>query len=302
VVTRRGLKSFIGWSDDRPDEPFAANAAWAPTTKVVMRVPEAALMPRVVIRNAERMRIGHPDLGPHGMPGFRMAESRWISPELEAWLGLACAPLASIRASYVSLVLDHGLLAVSRNGFVTDPATLDHLVTVTAMIGENLAAGAVAAPAFDNPLPAPDHSTWPGFMVPQPHEVDAFARLADANRMVQEDAVALHRTFRRLPFPGVAKGVLRGVVPGTSAHGRVVIAAQGGRTSGTYRTVVLSPAAPGAVTPVGGLLHQPTDSYVEVSDGIAAGWPRTRTPNGFDSEASIARAVATLRDLGLADL
>ena len=302
VVTRRGLKSFIGWSDDRPDEPFAANAAWAPTTKVVLRVPEADLMPQVVIRNAERMRRDHPDLGPHGMPGYRMAQSGWISPELQAWLGGACAPLTSIPASYVSLTLDHGLLAVARNGFISDPATLDHLVAVTAMIAQNLAAGAQSAPAFATRLPAPDHSAWPGFLIPQPHEVDAFARLADANRMVQEDAVALHRSFRLLPFPGVAKAVLRGVVPGTAAEGRVVVAAQGGRTSGTYRTVVLVPAAPGATTPVGGIRHQPTDTYAEVSDAVAAGWPRTRTPNGFDSEASIARAVATLRELGLAAL
>ena len=302
VVTRRGLKSMIGWSDDRPDEPFAANAAWAPTTKVVVRVPEAALMPQVVIRNAERMRIDHPDLGPHGMPGYRLADNGWISPELQAWLGLACAPLLSVDASYVSLRLDHGLLAVARNGFVHDPATLDHLVTTAATIAENFAAGAEPSPAFATRLPAPDPVAWPGFLTPQPHEIEAFARLADANRMVQEDALAMHRTFRRLPFPGVAKGVLRGVVPGASADGRVVIAVQGGRTSGYYRTVVLVPAAQGATTPVGGILHQATDSYVEVSDGVAAAWPRTRTPNGFDSEASISRAVAAIRDRGLADL
>lgn len=302
VVTRRGLKSMIGWSDDRPDEPFAANAAWAPTTKVVVRVPEAALMPQVVIRNAERMRIDHPDLGPHGMPGYRLADNGWISPELQAWLGLACAPLLSVDASYVSLRLDHGLLAVARNGFMHDPATLDHLVTTAATIAENFAAGAEPSPAFATRLPAPDPVAWPGFLTPQPHEIEAFARLADANRMVQEDALAMHRTFRRLPFPGVAKGVLRGVVPGASADGRVVIAVQGGRTSGYYRTVVLVPAAQGATTPVGGILHQATDSYVEVSDGVAAAWPRTRTPNGFDSEASISRAVAAIRDRGLADL
>ena len=302
VTTRRGFKSFIGWSDDRPDEPFAANAAWAPTTKVVVRVPEAVLMPRVVIRNAERMRIDHPDLAPHGMSGYRMAESGWISPEVQAWLALACAPLTAISASYVSLTLDHGLLAVARNGFVSDPATLDHLVAVTAMIAENLATGVEAAPMFADPLPPPDPATWPGFLTPQPHEIEAFARLAEANAMVQEDAVALHRSFRLLPFPGVAKAVLRGPITGTRADGRVVIAAQGGRTSGTYRTAVLAPAAVGAATPVGGLLHQPTDTYVEVSDGVAAAWPRTRTPNGFDSEASIGRAVAALRDRGLADL
>lgn len=299
VVTRRGFKSFIGWSDDRPDEPFAANAAWAPTTKVVVRVPEAVLMPRVVIRNAQRMRIDHPDLAPHGMSGFRMAESGWISPELRAWLATACAPLTAISASYVSLTLDHGLLAVARNGFVNDPATLDHLVAVAGTIAGNLAAGAQPAPDFADPLPPPDPATWPGFLTPQPHEIEAFARLAEVNDMTLEDALALHRSFRRLPFPGVAKGVLRGTVPGTGLDGRVVIAAQGGRTSGTYRTVVLAPAAPGATTPVGGSFHQPTDTNVEVSEGVAAAWPRTRTPNGFDSEASIARAVAAMQDLAV---
>jgi hypothetical protein len=235
------------------------------------------------------------------MPGFRMAQSQWISPEFEAWLGLACAPLTAISASYVSLTLDHGLLAVARNGFLSDPVTLDHLVSVASAIAQNLATGAEAPPAFAEPLPPPDPSRWPGFLVPQPHEMDAFDRLAQVNRMVQEDAVALHQAFRRLPFPGVAKGVLRGTIPGTETRGRVVIATQGGRTSGYYRTVVLAAATPGAVTPVGGILHQPTDSYAEIADGVVASWPRTRTPNGFDSEASIARAVATLRDLGLAE-
>jgi len=41
---------------------------------------------------------------------------------------------------------------------------------------------------------------------------------------------------------------------------------------------------------------------VEVADGIAAAWPRTRTrtPGGFGSEAALANGVTTLRDLGLA--
>lgn len=76
VTTRRGLKSLIGWSDDRPDEPFAANAAWAPTTRVVLRVPEAALLPKVVIRNEERIGSDHTDLGPHGLPGHRLVRSQ----------------------------------------------------------------------------------------------------------------------------------------------------------------------------------------------------------------------------------
>ena len=299
VTTRRGFKSFIGWSDDRPDEPFAANAAWAPTTKVVLRVPEAVLLPQVVIRNSARIRFDHPDLGPHGMPGYRMAKSGWIHEELLAWLGWACSPLASMHESYVSLTLDHGLLAVVRNGFVDNPEALDQLVAITAQIAQNLAAGTAASPAFDDPLPPPNYATWPGFLTLQPHEIEAFARLAQANRMAAEDAVALHQSFRRLPFPGMAKTVLRGIVPGTTTLGRVAIAAQGGRTSGTYRTVVLLPTAPGAATPVGGVFHKPSDTYVEVADGIAAGWPRARTPNGFDSEASIARAVSALRELRL---
>lgn len=302
VTTRRGLKSFLGWSDDRPQEPFAANAAWAPTTTVVLRVPEAALLPKVVVRNAERIGADQADLGPHGLPGHRLVRSQWIDADLEAWLGGVCAPLAEVRASYVALTLDHGVLAVQRNGFLVDPAALDHLVGVAATVAGRLAADAGPAPAFAGALPAPDPASWPGFLRPQPHEAEAFARLAEATGLTPEDPLALHRAFRRLPLPGVAGAVLRGPLPGSATDGRLVVTTQGDRTAGAYRTVVLAPATAGAVTPVGGVRHEPTDTWAEVADGVALAWPRLRARGGFGSEAALANGLTTLRDLGLAEV
>ena len=305
--SRKGLLHLIGIEKAPPNEPFATSAAWVPTTKVILRLPEAALLPRLSIRPADRMGlVGNPDLGDGGLPGFGLTGSRWVSDELRLAVAAAARPLAEVGAPFVGLVLDHGLLAVRRNGFVADTVALDALAGATGRIAETfveVARPLTAPQPFTVALPPPDRSTWPpGFWQPMDHEVAATERVAGELGLITEDPVALHRTQPRCPVPGLAFGVARGVLADTTAPARVGFFAPHGQASVSYRTAVMASARPAASTRSGGQLHEPTDMYVEVVDDVAYAWPRVRTVGGLNSAESVAGAIATFRALGLADL
>ena len=292
LVTKRNLLSFVGIEKARPDEPFAANAAWAPTTGVALRVPELTLLPRISLEIESGFSNfgGGRDLAPAGVPGWRLHASDWVSDELADAVTAAARPLAGLGATWGRVLLDHGQLALIRNGFVAHPDLLDHLLATAGAIADALAATA--------PLPA----GTPPWCQPQEHETAAFRQGASEFAMALADPVDLHRTHRHLPFPGRALGLLQGTLPGSTATGHLAFAVQGGRTTGTYRTVVLTPAAPGAATPLGGTVHPPTDQYVEVADGLAVSWPRVRSVGRLEAVEKAAAGVTTLRDLGLAAL
>ncbi len=301
------LRSSAHLQDRRPDEPFAARAFWVPTTTAAVRVPEAALLPIVVIRSAERFPVaGNPKLDEHGLPGFRMRGSQWIDDARRGALAGAARPLAGLGASYAALRLDRGVVSVTQNGFLVDDARLDLLASTVVQIADALCAVAaplVAPQPFAVPLPAPDRATWPpGYDPLERHEVDVLARVAAELGMAPEDPVALHRSHPRCPVPGRASGGVRGILPGTGAEGRVGFFVQGGPTAGSYRSAVMVPARPGAATPLGGTLDATSDLYVEVADDVAHAWPRARSHGALGAEATVAAAVPAFRRLGLADV
>ena len=301
------LRSSFHLQDKRPDEPFAARAFWLPTTAAAVRVPEAALLPRVVIKSSERFPVGgNPRLAEHGLPGFRMAGSRWVDDALRAAVAGAARPLGGLGAAYATLRLDRGVVSVTQNGFVVDDARLDLLASTVVQIADALSAIAapMAAPqAFTVPLPAPDRSTWPpGYDLIERYEEGVFDRVAAELGMAPEDPVALHRSQPRCPVPGRAIGAVRGVLPGTAAEGRVGFFVQGGHTAGSYRSAVMVPARPGAATPLGGTLDGASDLYVEVTDDVVYAWPRARSHGALNAAATVAAAVPTFRRLGLADV
>ncbi len=92
------------------------------------------------------------------------------------------------------------------------------------------------------------------------------------------------------------------MAPGCSAPARVTWFEQGGRTAGSVRGGVIVPAAPGASTPVGGVLHPQTEVYTEVVDGVAHAWRKTRSFGALEADALVGAAAATLRSTGLAAL
>lgn len=290
----------------KPDEPFAAESIWLPSTAVGVRIPEATTLGPATIRTADRFPpLGNPKLDDAGLPGFRIAGDE-RPDDLRLALGAAARPLAAIGAPYVAMRFDRGVVGVRRNGFVTDPGQLDLLVTVALEIAEALVA--LAAPAltlqpFDVALAPASPGTWP-FGIPerQPHELDALRRLAGEIAMVPEDPIAFHCAHPVCPVPGRAFGVLHGTLPTSTAVGRLGVFDQGRQASGTYRSAVMVPARPGAATPLGGTLHEPSDLYVEVAGGVAYAWPRRRAAGAFEAAATIAKALPTFRETGLADV
>jgi hypothetical protein len=303
-----GLRGFLrreaNLGPARPTESFATSSIWLPTTKVVVRIPEAALLPGVVIRSAERFPLmGNPKLDDGGLPGFRIAGTI-IEEPLRLAIAGAARPLGTLGTAYAGLHATRGVVAVFCNGFVP-PEQMDTLAAVALQIADGLVA--VAAPMlaplpFSTPLPPPAFDTWPpGMGKPDHVEADVLNRVAAELGMPQEDALAFHRSHPRCPVPGRAIGVVAGTLPGTATFGRVGFFAQGGLTGGSYRSGVMVPARAGATTPLGGFLDGESDLYVEVADGVAHAWPRARSHGALNAAATVAKAVPTFRRLGLAD-
>lgn len=59
-----------------------------------------------------------------------------------------------------------------------------------------------------------------------------------------EEPTDFHSAFPNFPMPGVAQGVLRGVLPGAEINGRMVFNAQGGATEGSMRAGVMIASPP----------------------------------------------------------
>lgn len=61
---------------------------------------------------------------------------------------------------------------------------------------------------------------------------------------------------------------------------------------------MMLPSLPGAETPLGGVLDRDSDHYVEVTDGVAYIWPRTRYGGELNPGKTLDVAVPTLARLG----
>ena len=288
--------------DEPPNEPFAAYASWAPVTSVAIHVPEAACLPRISVGSADR----HNALGTTsslddvGLPHLRLRSDLPDDLRVAILGGDAGRALGTVAAPYVSLKVSYAQLILTRNGFVTDDAALDTLVGQAVAIAEGLAAtcrpDAVTAP-FDTLLPRPEPET--GRFAGMDRWDETFAAAEKRFGMTREDPGAYHAAFPRLQVPGTARGVLRGTMPG-GAEGRLAFHEHGGRRSGFLRGAALFRAPAGAEpTPAGGVLHEPTQMYVAVGDGIVACWNRQMDPGTLAVTPTAERAQATLRDLGL---
>jgi hypothetical protein len=237
-----------------------------------------------------------------------MSGSRFISDDLRHRLftGAAGTALSGLTRPFVEVELDRGALALRVNGFVSDDAEFEQLVQTAATIAD--AWTEVARPLWSGAdlgaqLAAPDPDAHPpGFPVPGDKWRDAYPQVATELGLAAEDPVELHRAAPGIPVPGTAEGVLRGPIGGKLATGRLLWTSQGGRTSGSVRGAAWFPARAGASTPLGGLLHQPTDMYAEIVDGSAWCWARLRSLGALETAALATRAVQTMGDLGLADL
>jgi hypothetical protein len=301
-----GVITGLSWKEE-PNEPFAANAAWAPATRAVVRVSEAALLPDLLVRRADR--LSGTDLAPHGLPGFRLDRAgRDLPDELltAIFSGPAGRALASMPTPHVELRLRAGAASVQRNGYAIAEHELDHLAQVTCAVAAGLreAAGPLLAPrTFAEPLPAPGArgaEVVPWYPRPYDDWADGISRVAQERGMADEDVVAFHQAHPTLPMPGVALGVVHGEIPALGRRGRLVFTQQGGGTVGSVRGCVVLEADPAAPAfPLGGLVVPETDQYVETLGGVTAIWNKTRVWGGFASLELIEATKQTLHHVGL---
>jgi len=311
--TAKGPKGFLSkilpfeLSVDEPKAAFEASALYVPVTAAVVRVPEAALLPYMLVRPKDFLPIGDPTLDDVGVRGFRIL-GKQLPPELRASVfgGPAGEALRTFVHPYVELMATHGGVALRRNGYVHDDDRLDDLAQAASTVARGLAEA--AAPLhrpqpFTAELPPPGEGApadIPWFPWPTSEWREAYASVAVELSLTQEDPVELHRAFPKLPVPGLAQGVLRGRLPGAGVDGRLVFLSPGRRSSDDVRGAVLFAASPSAPEfEPGGTLVPETEMYVEVADGIAAVWNRVVGERRLDAASTVERAVATARQVGL---
>ena len=305
-TARPGLRSLIGLRKKIPNEPFAAQAMWLPTTGIKLLVPEAAVLPRLLLKTKAHMSLSDPALTPWA-PSFVMAKSNWVSPELREAVVASVGPiLQTLDTVFARLEVKNGALGLRVDGFRTDPAVLDRLVAATGAIADALAE--VARPwwapgSFDQPLGAFAKSTHPpGYQsfqtVNDRSGLDVLERDAASLGLVVEDPVALHRRFPHLPLPGTSMGVVAGPLPGGTQFGRLTWQNQSHPTSSLYfrRAAIVAARPDTPSTPIGGTLVASTDMYLVVADGLACCWTRDYSPGRLGVAELAERALSTFRE------
>lgn len=289
---------------DHADEPFGdRHAAWAPVTGVWMSLPEAALLPRMTVRSADRLRSsGNPLLTEHGLPGYRIRgdehDQETVGRVLDGAVG---AVLRELDLPFVELRILLGQVALRRNGFLLDHAELDRFVAAAVRLAGGLVAvaGAGAPGAWETPLGPPPPRAETGLLGISDRWDETLDAAAEQFALVREDPTALHRAFPRLPVPGRARGVLRGTLPGGVAGRFTVHQHEVGSTS--VRAALLLPLPPGhEQLPPGGVFHAPTDMYLGAADGVLAVWRRARDGGALTITDTVERGMRTAHELGYA--
>ncbi|MCE9620899.1 MAG: hypothetical protein K8R99_00990 [Actinomycetia bacterium] len=306
--SKPGLRGLIGLEKEIPNEPFATQAMWLPTTGIKLLVPEAAVLPRMVLQTKEHMSWSDKALA--AAPSFGMRKSDFVAPELRDGVGAMVGPiLQGLGVTFARLELSHGALGLRVDGFRREPADLDRLVAATSAMADAFAKIAElwwAPAAFDLPLGDFDLNAHPpGFRTFQTdwdqtgHQ--QLQQVATALGMSIEDPVALHRRIPRLPIPGTSMGVLAGNLPGSKRFARLTWQTQAHPGSSSYLrpAAIVATTADVAPTPIGGTLLPSTDMYAAVGDGLACCWTRHNTIGRLEADDLVARALATFSELGV---
>ncbi|RIK09800.1 MAG: hypothetical protein DCC49_05120 [Acidobacteria bacterium] len=237
VVTRRSASEFVGFVKERPNEPFAANAVWVPSTAVHVRTPEIAPLPPITVkRKVMQGFLRDPVLDDYGVPGYMMPGGRGLDDGFVAAVAERLRPYLPQRNDpWIRLEATHGVVSLAVNGYRADPGDLDHLIQLAEGIANALSELAPDSPqvAFSTLGPEAGAAPWPtGMLRPHPLLVNQYAEEAKRLGMHNEDVTHLLTIARHRPMPGLPSGVLAGNFPGTSTMCRLVWTEQGGRTSG----------------------------------------------------------------------
>jgi len=292
------------------NEPFAGNAIWIPTTRLMARVPQAALAPRTMAVQSGRVTpLGRYELDRHGLPGFALRYgSEAEDPALldRVFSGPAGQFLAATHSAYVDLDLDSGIVAVRCNGFLRDEAALDGFAAafsrVVAGVREACAPDLDPRP-FDEPLPqAPwgvDREHMPsGYLdlMTSPWW-EGWRQTASSLGLTLEDPKAYHRAYPSNPVPSAAAAVMRG----TTADGRPYRLAFH-RVRDSYRAraaaVFAAPAGWDGPTTTAELVGE-TDMWVQGDGSVVACWDRSPGQMGVVAPDLVERVRATAARVGL---
>ena len=302
VTTRRSMREMLNLgAGDLENAPFAGNAVWIPTTSVHVRTPELNQLPVLSIREAGTMSRSR--LDDHGLPGFRLDRGPKEADALLTAVATACRPaLTTRRDAYIRLRLGYGTVSLTVNGYRTDERDLRHLVEVASHIAHSIAAlTRPAEGAFATAGPPWGRVTAAaGVPLPHPSYTPAYGQVAGELVLVHEDPWSLAHLLPRCPIPGVASGVLFGMLPGTTTVGRMVWFEHGSKFSGSVRGGVIVPAVADATTPLGGTRFEPTGMQVEVVDGLAYCWKVQRFTGRLESRELVPAARAALAAVGAA--
>ena len=310
---KKPFLSFLGILErGSKNEPFPGSAVYVPVTKAVVRVPEAALVPRMRVLRDDRLNASTTvRLEEYGVPGYLLDwTDLWPRDVVrEVFGGVVGSVLAELDYPYVELQIAEATVALACNGYLGEELALDRLAERTSRIAQGVREATrpwTRPQPFDEPLP-------PAPPLRQPEsEIEIYSQqvrpqldaLATEHGLTLEDPVEYHRAFPRAPVPSTALGVMRGQIPGTAATGRVVVHSAG--EFGSHIGAVLLPALPNApATERGGTRIELDDGLPmlgEAIDGVAAAWTGYRASGAIAADQFVARAVETLRRLGIADV
>jgi hypothetical protein len=282
------------------NEPFWGNAVWLPTTSVHVRTPEINRLPLLrFTRSTSHGVKGDNGLDRFGLPGFRTLGPDIPDETLEP-IARACAPWLDDRPdAHVELRVRYGLVALTINGYDADHGDLRRLIATADGVAGVLAALTPPPSGAAFAAPGPAAGSVPlGPGRPEVHRDLArqYAEQARSWRMHDEDPSHLMELAPRCPIPGTPSGVLAGRLPGRNASARLVWFEQGGRTTGSVRGGVIVEATPGASTPIGGVVDPQTDTYLELVDGLAFCWRKSRSFGSIEADDLLASALRRLRD------
>jgi hypothetical protein len=295
----------------RPKQaPFAGNAIWIPTTRLMARVPEAALVPRTMAVRSDRLTAtGRYDLDRHGLRGFALQYGD--EPEDEALLdrlfaGPAGRFLAAARSAYVDLDLDGGIVAVRCNGFLREPTVLDEIALqfsgVVAGVREACAPYLQPRP-FEEPLPEPP---WVDREHPPSGELDlrsspwweAWRQTSTQLGMTLEDPKAYHRAYPSNPVPSVAVAVMRDTAPDGRTYRLAFHRARGPHD--VRAAAVFGADAGGSGSTTQPKLIPESGMWLQGDGTVVACWDQAPGPMGVVGADLLERVRATAARTGLA--
>ena len=303
------LGNFLDAKTRERTSAFEGQGSWSPVTTAASAVPETvSRIGRMVLTVKERTPFMNSaqnlDLEPFGVRGWRAAPGDLVTQDdlprlLAGPVGRALDVLAG--ASFAQVRVDHGMVTVKRNGYLTDPHALDEFTTTTCALADGLAVacldGRAGVGAFDGPLApcawkARDPDTvHPG--LPKAWE-DDFRGFAEQRGLALEDPADWHERFPSVPLPGKVLAVMR-APSGVRVLFATDVPVHGPRA--VRGAIAFATAA--ADTPPGGIASPESKTTTAVREGVGVTWTHRLFGYSREADTLVDDALAAARAAGV---